>query len=251
MAGPTRPPKEAWTVQSHMIHYYMFCCDMSLTDDWLLENVTQERRNWQMALYATHLATGSTLWLKSIKSSTIGKYLLDISKFLTRFHSIDTRKTDAASKSLAPCIQAVITEVARWESVPNKREPYTTDMFHWQDQRCQELTSSSTDSIRHALRDWFGIGLYGGLRLTEWAQEKSNRDISNPLLDPNGIPKAFCLTDLEFRTTGNKRITLEIAFTTDENSIKRAIVTFSHQKNKHHGEKRTFYVTQELSAYAS
>jgi hypothetical protein len=240
LAGPPRPPKESRTIRSRRIHYFMFCGDMNLTDDWLLEEVTQVRRNWQLALYATHLATGSTLWLKSIKSATISKYLLDISKFLTRFHPIDTRKTDATTKSLAPCIQSVLTEVARWEGLVDKREPYTTDMFHWQDRRCQDFPTTSQDSIHHALRDWFGVGLYGGLRLTEWAQEKSNSDISHPLLDPNGVPKAFCLADLEFRTAGNSRITLEDAFKAPEGSIERAIITFSHQKNKHHGEKRTF-----------
>jgi hypothetical protein len=218
----------------------MFCYDMNIKDDWLLENVTQERRYWQLALYATHLATGSTLWFKSIKSATIGKYLLAVAKFLARFHPTDARKIDLTTKSLAPCVQAILTEVARWEDMKNKREPYTVDMFLWQDARCHELPASAHDSIRHALRDWFGIGLYGGLRLTEWAQESGHSNISNPMLDLKGIPKAFCLLDLEFRTIGNQRISLEEAFLAPEASIERAIVTFSHQKNNNDGEKRTF-----------
>lgn len=218
----------------------MFCSDMKLKDDWLLENVTQERRNWQIALYATHLATGSNLWHKSIKSATIGKYLLDVSKFLSRFHPIDPRKSDATTKSLAPCVQSVLTEVARWEGIVDKREPFTADMFHWQDRRCQNLPATSPDNIHNALRDWFGVGLYAGLRLTEWAQEAGNSNINNPILDPQGKPKAFCLNDLEFRGIGNRRISLEEAFAAPEDTIERAIITFSHQKNKNHGEKRVY-----------
>ena len=213
---------------------------MNLVDDWLLEDCQQDRRNYQLALYATHLATGSTLWHKSIKSSTIGKYLFDVAKFLGLFNKIDCRKTDSISTKLAPCIQAVLTEVARWEGVKDKREPYTSDMFYWQDRRCQALESTNPDSIHHALRDWFGVGLYGGLRLTEWAQEASNSSLENPVLDNKGIPKAFCLSDLEFRSIGNRRISLEEAFKAPEATLERAIVTFSHQKNNNDGEQRIF-----------
>jgi hypothetical protein len=56
---------------------------MNLTDDWTVANQPQERANFQLALYATHLATGSTtLNCQLLKTSTIASYLLDLAKFI-------------------------------------------------------------------------------------------------------------------------------------------------------------------------
>ena len=63
--------KAARTIRSRRIHYFIFCYTLNLTDDWTLEHQSQERANYQLALYATHLATGSTLHCRSLKSSTI------------------------------------------------------------------------------------------------------------------------------------------------------------------------------------
>jgi hypothetical protein len=88
---------------------------LNLTDHLLLINVTQSRHNWQLALYAVHLAMGNTLWCQSIKATTILKYLRDVAKFLGRYSVLDARCTSAADKTLAPCIKAVTDEVAQWE----------------------------------------------------------------------------------------------------------------------------------------
>ena len=77
MDGNHHTVKAAWTVRNRRIHYFIFCSLMNLTDDWRLENQSQERCNYQFALYATHLATGSTLHCRSIKSSSIQTYLRD------------------------------------------------------------------------------------------------------------------------------------------------------------------------------
>ncbi len=74
---------------------------MKLTDDWLLEKATIQRCNWQMALYAAHLATGSTLLCKAIKSATITKYLIDVAKFLSRFSDRDPRREAQTDQRLA------------------------------------------------------------------------------------------------------------------------------------------------------
>jgi hypothetical protein len=126
-------------------------------DNWLLENCHQAHCNFQLAIYATHLATGSTLWQKSIKSSTISKYLLDVAKLLGLFNKIDSPKTGSISAKLAPYIQAVLTEVARWEGVKDKQEICTSNMFYWQDHCCQKLHTSNQDSIHHTLCNWFGV----------------------------------------------------------------------------------------------
>jgi hypothetical protein len=77
-------PKAARTIRSRRIHYFIFCHTLKLDDDWTLATQPQERANYQLALYATHPATGSSLHCRSLKASTIASYLLDVAKFLGR-----------------------------------------------------------------------------------------------------------------------------------------------------------------------
>jgi hypothetical protein len=65
-AGTLRTSKELGTARTRRIHYVRFCYNLKLTDDLHLANVSQARRNWQMALYAVHLATGNNLFCRSI-----------------------------------------------------------------------------------------------------------------------------------------------------------------------------------------
>jgi hypothetical protein len=121
-----------------------------------LVNVSQAHRNWQLALYAVHLATGNTLWCKSIKAATILKYLRDVAKFLGWYSPIDACYDNAADKTLAPCIKAVTDEVARWEKIPDRREPFTIEMFKHLDSL---RPACSPDSIIPVITDWAGCGL--------------------------------------------------------------------------------------------
>ena len=62
MAGPTKLAKDVGTICSRRVHYFIFCYDLKLTDDLLLDRSSQARQNWQMAVYVAHLATGSTIY---------------------------------------------------------------------------------------------------------------------------------------------------------------------------------------------
>jgi hypothetical protein len=68
-------------------------------------------------MYATHLTTGSTLHIQSIKASTIAAYLHDVSTFLGRFRPPIDPRFISASK--------VLEEQRRWETVPNRHKPFT------------------------------------------------------------------------------------------------------------------------------
>jgi hypothetical protein len=80
-----------------------------------LQHVSQLRRNWQMALYAAHLATSNIIFCHSLKAVTISGYLRDVARFFSRFSPLDARYRSARDKTFAPCIKAVTDEVARWE----------------------------------------------------------------------------------------------------------------------------------------
>jgi hypothetical protein len=123
--------KAARTIRSRRIHYFIFCYTLNLTDDWTLANQSQERANYQLALYATHLALGSTLHCRSLKASTIAGYLLDVAKFLGRFRDVDPRFQSTADTRLAPAIAKVLDEQKRWETVPNRREPFNLELHNY------------------------------------------------------------------------------------------------------------------------
>ena len=82
LAGNPASAKVLRTIRSRRLHYLVFCFHMKLDDDWLLEHQPQERANFQLAMYATHLATGSSLLCKTLKASTINSYLLDVATFI-------------------------------------------------------------------------------------------------------------------------------------------------------------------------
>jgi hypothetical protein len=229
LVGRRKSTKQLGTVCSRWLHYFLFCDAVGLEDNALLENVPQPQRNVQMALYAVHLASGGTLFCRAIKSATIGNYLRDVANFLARFLDADARKVDATQSRIAPVIQSVLDEVLHWEKVPDKREPFTPAM--WEHLHSSFAAGRNTFSLGPSICNWFGCGLFGGFRLTEWAQEAGASCFTTPLLDDLGIPKAFCLQDLEFRLPNNKQVSLQEAFQTNEALIHRAIVTFTHKKN--------------------
>ena len=141
---------------------------MKLTDDWLLENQPQARANFQLAMYATHLATGSSLHFKTIKASTIACYLHDVATFLGRYRPIDPRFVSTADTALAPVIAKVLAEQRRWESIPNRREPFTIELHN----SIANTPEIRTDDccLAAAMSNWTLCNLYAGCRGIEWAQ---------------------------------------------------------------------------------
>jgi hypothetical protein len=187
-----------------------------------------------------HLATGESLTHKQIKASTINDYLFTVAKFLGRFSDRDVRKPDQVSPALAPCIKAVLTELKRWENMPNRREPFTPEMWAYIQDTLRP--TATEDSLVAACTDWFTCGLFAGLRLGEWAQDEAHRLLHNPDYNIRGDPRAFCLDDFSFRGPGNILMTLEEAHEAKIADIERVIITFRMQKNANNGETRTYIV---------
>jgi hypothetical protein len=235
-AGTPRTSKELGTVRSRRLHYFRFCNDLNLTDDLYIQHVSQLRRNWQMALYAAHLATGNNIFCRSLKAVAISGYLRDVARFLSRFSPLDARYRNTTDKTFAPCIKAVTDEIARGEKIPDRREPFTIEMW-------KHLSSLSStylpDGIFAAITDWAGCGLYGGFRNTEWAQDDSHAAFDNPILNIHGEPKAFGLNDIVWKTTNSIRLSLHFALA-NEDSVGRVSLTFKAQKNGENGATRLF-----------
>jgi hypothetical protein len=210
---------------------------MKLTDDLLLENACIKRCNWQLALYATHLATGTNLVFRSIKAATISQYLQDVARFLSRFSNRDPRKEDPTRKDIAPCINSVTKEVQRWEKMPNRREPLTIEMLDSIISRCENLPH---DSFLSTFKDWATCGLYAGFRLSEWAEPEGHAAPDRPLLDDFNDPRAFCLGDLEFQDENKRFVTLATVFAGSDAAVHRVTITFRTQKNGDNGQTRNW-----------
>ena len=186
MSGSNKSPKQLGTIRSRRIHYLKFVQDIGLTDDWLLQDhVPHERRNWQLALYLVHLASGNNLWCKALKVDTLRQYIRDVARFLHRFCPIDPRYAHAGDKEFAPCLQAVFVELQRWETVPKKQEPYTIQMQDYLETLAAEVDD---DSLLSALVDWFNNGLLAGYRLSEWAQVSQNSTLDSAAVDATSHP---------------------------------------------------------------
>jgi hypothetical protein len=212
---------------------------MKWTDDLTGTQLPRRRLTLQLALYAMHLGNGGTLLCCTIKAGTIAKYLQAVVNFLQRLHpeQIDPRRVHDADKQLAPPIKAVLTELECWETVPNRREPYTLQM----QATLQTWTVGvDNDSYYSACVDWFLLGLYLGLRRSEWAQSRTNYRLGSHQMNrlPTPQPQAFLLGDFEFRDVSGCRVPHSELLTIDPSRLCKLFVTFRTQKNGQNGEQR-------------
>eukprot|EP00957_Ditylum_brightwellii_P023294 1757842-Ditylum_brightwellii.AAC.1 len=122
-----------------------------------------------MAMYASYLALGHTLLVKSIKATTMMRYL-KAAALLCEPGMLVSPLVSCCSKKSA-WVEAIISEQRRWESMSNRQEPLTVDMIL---HVCNLATRQGEDSLMEALRDWLIIGIYTGNRKSEWVQEHQN-----------------------------------------------------------------------------
>ena len=211
---------------------------MRLTDDWTLKNQSQERANYQLALYAAHLATGSSLHCKSLKAGTIRSYLLDVAKFLGRYRDVDPRYRSTADTKLAPPIGKILAEVQRWESIPNRREPFTLDMHKF---IASEAAKRQDDCcLDAAIANWTLCNLYAKCRGVEWMQtDSSNSEPQSYHRNRFGNAYAFTIRDVQCKTESNKLLSIQEAIASP-NQVGCIRLRFEEQKNGENGETKLF-----------
>jgi hypothetical protein len=216
---------------------------MRWDDDYTLEKSPDPRRGLlQLAMYAMHVGTGQTLLCKTIKVATVKQYVRAAATFLALFgeHTRDYRKNFATDTAISSTLTSVYNELARWESVPNRREPYTLEMLSYLKSAVQ-IASSCRDSLMPAMADWFECGLFAGLRLSEWAQDAHCSDMKSFKLDFKQQARALCLGDIRFEDNVRTRFTAkQFLEGTSDDSITKCWIKFRTQKNGQHGEERLF-----------
>jgi hypothetical protein len=214
---------------------------MNLEEDMALEHLPIQRCVWQLALYLVHLATGNSVSCRCIKAATIEKYLRSVAKFCARSNPRDPRKLEQTQKALAPALQGVLSEVRRWEDIPDRREPFTIEMLRYMTAlRDSQPHIHSKDSLLAAMVDWASAGLYDGFRLSEWAQPNAHSALDNPHLNIKGEPCAFCTSDIRFLSDDKIRVPLAQVLTLDPTNptVGRTFVKYRTQKNGKNGEER-------------
>jgi len=101
--------KNERTLQSRTDHFVSWCASHHLNPT--LTPLDQPDRNFVLALFALDLSTGNTLLAKSIKSTTIARYLQAAALISERHKLMDPRKTLHGTQS--PAISRVLNELKR------------------------------------------------------------------------------------------------------------------------------------------
>ena len=112
-----QPPKTVRTVHSRVDHCVKHCHDVLIEPS--LPCNCQSDINKAVVLCALHLEQGNTMLIATIKSTTIKRHLKAASSVSLHHKQLEwlleTRDLEAQ------CIKEVLSEVKRWESMPNCR----------------------------------------------------------------------------------------------------------------------------------
>lgn len=211
---------------------------MNLTDDFLLEHVSQARATRQLGMYAVYLATGNTLFHKTVKSSTVATYLRNIATLVVTVRGLDPRYECPTDRGMAACITKVLNQMKKWEQLPKRREPFTLDMLK---ELLRLARSENPNSLLAAIANNFSCALYGGYRTGEWAQtDKQRHKIGKHKLNKRGNAYAFTLNDIEFLNENGAPYPMMHIVSHPNIIPHNCVVTFDVQKNDENGEERKF-----------
>ena len=216
---------------------------MNWDDDLLLEQASRERGQYQLAMYAIHLATGSSIYLRTLKPATIKQYVYAVSSFLAYFSGQDFRKDVDRDAAMGSVLGPVYRALDQFDSLPDRREPWTPAMQRRLESHAIPWRTSSPNGVCCTLSDWFALGLCAGFRLSEWAQPASHGDPLHPQVKKLGnrtYVQALLAQDVRICTISNQRAVGLATLQHPVESIRKVWITFRWQKNRQFGEERMF-----------
>lgn len=213
-------------------------------DNLLLEGEAPElaiRGQYQLAMYALHLSSGHSIYCKSIKVATVEQYLLAAASFMALFTGTDVRKDHPTDSHMGAILAPVLRDLKKYESVPNRREPYDPQMH-----KAARLIALQfpPDSLACALLDGFEQGYCAGYRLSEWAQPSRVSDPLAPqlnhLVDAPIRTRALVPADFRVLTETRHRFSGLAILTCPLPTISKMWVRWRTQKNGQNGEEKLF-----------
>ena len=199
------------------------------------------RAQFQFAMYAVHLSNGHTIYCKSIKAATIEQYLLAVATFIALFTGVDYRKDNPSDTRMGHLLSPIFRDLKKYESVPNRREPYDPQM-HLLGRRL--ATKFPVDSLVSALVDALEQGYNAGFRLSEFAQRAGNKNPLRPrlnhLVSSSIRTRALVPVDYRIQTVAYDRAVGLAILAHDIDQVERTWICFRTQKNGQHGEEKMF-----------
>ena len=214
---------------------------MRWTDDLFLETAkasgNHRRATLQLGMYAQHLGSANGLLCKTLKVDTIKRYIQNVSDFFTNFGTprVDFRYDTQGDKTFSPVLTSVYKELARWESVPNRREAFTLAMLDALRERITK-TKPHFHSLICALADQFEIGLFNGQCWAEFAQTPATSDPDHPQLNIAGDAQAFCLNDTRVVTADGRSLVGAAMLQVPVEQCSTGFVRWRFQKNGDNGQ---------------
>ncbi len=201
----------------------------------------RERAQWQFTMCALHLSCGHSIFCRQIRAATIKQYIQAASSFIKLFVGHDYWKDNDKDQHLGSTLRSVLQDIKKYESIPNRREPYDMRMH----QLARSLASSAAcDSLVSALIDGFEQGLCCGYGLSEWAQPSCRSNVTKPqlnhLVSSSIWTRAIVPSDIWCLTTTHAHVRGLGVASLSPTSIARLWIRWRTQKNGQHGEEKVF-----------
>ena len=162
--------------------------------------------NYTFASYAAFLATGHSIQCKVIKSTSISQYLLDAARL---FSSLDPENRDPrldTRGNICKEITTVINRAKKFESIPNRVEPFLPAMQDWLVEHRKKLR---VNSFGYAMSNWCAVNFQAGNCQCKCFQPRGKRHSTNFEKNIMGDPYAFTRNDIEFIDTKGRVISWE------------------------------------------
>ena len=140
---------------------------------------------------------------------------------------------------MSSLLQDVYSELERWESVPNRREPFSVEMLAAQEAKVID-TQATFLSFDAAFTDWSEVGLFNGNRRAEWCQDSSHSQPASPRINRFGDTEAFCILDIVMHTTDGRRFTGADILSVPVTEYEACYITWRTQKNGDHGQTKVW-----------
>ena len=223
--------------------------NLHTTEDILLTDCNATRSVAQMACYAVSLCLGSNLLCRALKTATVEKYLLAVSRYTKHLNpdNRDPRMDSPGDTKISPLVKSILNEQKRWESAPDRREPFLPELTRHL-LNINKKINADPSCLLSALADWFIVGHYIGHRRSEAFQPPTHHSPHRPVLYDNGRPIAFLPEDLSFHQPHKRRTPLSTARSLSPNNLESATITWRYQKNGTKDEKKTLAHPKHPSA---
>lgn len=217
---------------------------MKWTDNYTLEGAGDDmalRGQYQFAMYAIHLSCGNTIFCKRIKAATIEQYLLAVASFIALFTGRDYRKDQPNDRQFGHVLAPILKDLKRYETVPNRREPYEPAMHICARELGQRLSSNCLYS---ALIDAAECGYCAAYRLSEFIQPAGRKDplhpLQNHMVTSMVRTRAIVPDDLRALTKSRRKASGLDILKFPLEDVERMWIKFRTQKNNQHGEEKMF-----------